>query len=114
MAMASVHYAYDQWRNGQLGAAAKSLTNAAKLATGEAKRRIEMDRTVLNLTRGNIGALEALQGNPPEALINLGILYDQAGRPRDAYEAWQRAKAKGAQSRDLQKWIDAKKRIYGY
>ena len=36
------------------------------------------------------------------------------GKAREAYDAWMRAKAKGVTSRDLQKWIDAKKRIYGY
>ena len=62
----------------------------------------------------NLGAMEGLGGNPPESLVNLGILYDQLGRPREAFDAWSKAKARGVQVRDLQRWIDAKKRIYGF
>ena len=36
------------------------------------------------------------------------------GKPKEAYDAWKKAKEKGMNTRDLQKWIDAKKRIYGY
>jgi Tfp pilus assembly protein PilF len=106
--------AIDQWRAGQLGAAGRSLASAEKYATGDLKRRIVMDRAALALGKNALGELEGLAGNPPEALVNLGILYDQLGRPRDAYDAWTRAKARGVQARDLQRWIDAKKRIYGY
>ena len=106
--------AFDQWRAGQIGAASKSLTTADKHATGDAKRRIAMDKAALALAANDMSTLEGLAGNPPEALVNLGILYDRAGRPREAYDAWVRAKARGVQTRDLQKWIDAKKRIYGY
>ena len=106
--------AYEQWRNGQVGAAAKSLSSAEKYADNDAKRRITMDKAALTLGKGDLAALESLGGNPPEVLVNLGILYDQAGRPKDAYEAWTKAKARGVQTRDLQKWIDAKKRIYGF
>lgn len=106
--------AYDQWRAGQVGAAAKSLAAAEKYADADAKRRIAMDKAALSLSKNDLATLEGLGGNPPEVLVNLGILYDQAGRPKDAYEAWVKAKARGVQSRDLQKWIDAKKRIYGY
>jgi Flp pilus assembly protein TadD len=106
--------ALDQWRQGQLVAAGRSLATAEKYAGGDARRRIVMDRAALSLTRNQLGALEGLAGNPPEALVNLGILYDQLGRTKDAYDAWTRAKARGVQARDLQRWIDAKKRIYGY
>ena len=106
--------AYDQWRAGQTGAASKSLSSAEKYADADAKRRIAMDKAALSLSKGDLSTLEGLGGNPPEVLVNLGILYDQAGRPKDAYEAWSKAKARGVQVRDLQKWIDAKKRIYGY
>lgn len=106
--------AYDQWRAGQVGAAAKSLQQAEKYADADAKRRIAMDKAALTLNKSDLATLEGLGGNPPEVLVNLGILYDQAGRPKDAYEAWVKAKARGVNARDLQKWIDAKKRIYGY
>jgi tetratricopeptide (TPR) repeat protein len=106
--------AIEQWRNGQLAAAGKSLATAERYATGEIKRRIVMDRAALALGRNDLAALENLGGNPPESLVNLGIIYDQLGRPKDAYDAWTRAKARGVQARDLQRWIDSKKRIYGY
>ncbi len=106
--------AYEQWRVGQPAAAAKSLDAADRYATPEAKRRIALDRLALALDKNDLAALEAMASAPPEALVNLGILYDQLGRPKDAYEVWQRARARGVQSRDLQKWIDTKKRIYGF
>ncbi|MBP6628726.1 MAG: hypothetical protein KBG28_07970 [Kofleriaceae bacterium] len=104
----------EHWREGKPGLAQKALENAAKYADGDAKRRISHDRAVTILGKGQLSTFEGFAGNPPEALINLGILYDQLGRPRDAYEAWVKAKAKGASARDLQKWIDTKKRIYGF
>ncbi len=106
--------AVEQWRNGMGAAAQKSLATADKYATGDTKRRIAMDRAAISLGKNDLGAMESLGGNPPESLVNLGIIYDQLGRPKDAYDAWVRAKAKGVQSRDLQRWIDAKKRIYGF
>jgi Flp pilus assembly protein TadD len=106
--------AVDQWRNGQSVAAGRSLGTAEKYATGEVKRRVTMDRAALSLGKNNLATMENLAGNPPESLVNLGIVYDQLGRPREAYDAWTRAKSRGVQVRDLQRWIDAKKRIYGY
>ncbi|MBZ0232851.1 MAG: tetratricopeptide repeat protein [Deltaproteobacteria bacterium] len=108
------YVAYDHWRNGRSGPAGKSLDAADKYATtDEMKRRIINNRAVLSLTASRISTLENLRGSPPEALVNLGILYEQAGKPRDAYDAWRAASGK-ANARDLQKWIDAKKRIYGF
>jgi hypothetical protein len=106
--------AFDAWRAGQQQAAQKALATAEKTASAEQKRRIELDRAALSLSKDKVASLEALSGNLPEALINLGIVYDLLGRPKDAYDAWTKAKARGATARDLQKWIDAKKRIYGY
>jgi len=106
--------AIDQWRAGQAGAAIRALAAADKYAAGDAKRRIAMDRAAISLGKNDLGPLENLGTNPPESLVNLGIVYDQLGRPKDAYDAWTRAKARGVQTRDLQRWIDAKKRIYGY
>ncbi len=105
--------AYDQWRAGQRTAAAKSLLAAAKHAGGGLERRVAMGRMALALRKTDIGALEALRDDPPEALVNLGIAYELAGRPKDAFDAWSRVRGR-TQSRDLHKWIDAKKRIYGF
>ncbi|MBP9086165.1 MAG: hypothetical protein KBG15_08600, partial [Kofleriaceae bacterium] len=106
--------AYDQWRTGKPGLASKTLQPAWRDAEGDMKRRMTVNRAALALNASEIGNLESLQGNPVEALVNLGILYDQLGRSKDAYDAWSKAKARGSQHRDLQKWIDSKKRIYGY
>jgi Tfp pilus assembly protein PilF len=106
--------AYDNWRSGNQSATLKALATAEKTATAEQKRRIDLDRAALNLGRDKLGVLESLNGNPPEALVDLGIVYDMIDKPKDAYEAWTRAKAKGVNARDLQRWIDAKRRIYGY
>lgn len=106
--------AQEQWRGGQWGAALKSLQAAEKNASAEQKRRLTLNRAALNLSKDKVAELEALAGNPPEALVNLGIIYDMLGRPKDAHDTWVKAKARGVISRDLQKWIDAKKRIYGY
>jgi hypothetical protein len=69
---------------------------------------------VLGLSRESPETFESFAGNPAEAWVNAGIAYDQAGKAREAYEAWQKAKARGVAMRDLQRWIDAKKRIYGF
>jgi tetratricopeptide (TPR) repeat protein len=106
--------AFDAWRSGKEGAASKALTSAAKYATGDADKRIRNNRAVLSMGSKQLSTFQDLGGVPPEALVNLGVLYDQAGRPKEAYEAWKSARAKGANARDLNKWIDAKKRIYGY
>lgn len=106
--------AYDSWRSGNQSATLKALATAEKTATADQKRRIDLDRAALNLGKDKLGELEGLGGNPPEALVDLGIVYDMIGKPKDAYEAWTRAKAKGVNARDLQRWIDAKRRIYGY
>ena len=106
--------AAEQYRTGKTAAAAQSLTNAEKYADAATKQRIALDRIALRLDKSSLAALEAMAGTPPEALVNLGIVYDLLGRPKDAYDAWQRARARGVQARDLQRWIDAKKRIYGF
>ena len=106
--------AVEQFRAGNAGAAAKSLASAEKYGDAEVDKRVALDRIALKLDKGSVNALEGMAGTPPEAYVNLGIVYDLLGRPKDAYDAWQKARAKGVQARDLQKWIDAKKRIYGF
>ncbi len=107
------YVAYDQWKTGKSGAS-KSLTSAAKYAEGDIQKRVEHNKAVLSMKAKDLKTFEDLGGTPPEALVNAGILYDQAGKPKDAYEAWTKAVAKGADGKDVKKWIDAKKRIYGY
>ena len=106
--------AVDAARVGQTAAAQKALATADKTATADQKRRIALDRIALSLDKTKLGELEAFGGEPAEALVDLGIVYDLLGRPKDAYDAWVKARAKNAAAPNLQKWIDAKKRIYGF
>jgi tetratricopeptide (TPR) repeat protein len=106
--------ANDEWRNGNRTAALRAVTIAEKTATPDQKRRLSMDRAAMALGKDRRAELEALAGTPPESLVDLGIVYDMIGKPRDAFDAWQRAKARGVSVPGLQHWIDAKKRIYGY
>jgi Flp pilus assembly protein TadD len=106
--------AVDDWRTGNARAAVRALATADRAASAEQKRRLALDRAAVALAKDKLGELEGLAGNPPESLVDLGIVYDLIGRQRDAYDAWQRAKARGVVARDLQKWLDAKRRIYGY
>ena len=106
--------AYEQWRVGQGAATRKSIATADRYARGEIARRLDHDKVALALDKNKAAALEAMNGTPPESLVNLGIVYELLGRPKDAYDAWTRARARGVQFRDLGKWIESKKRIYGF
>ncbi|MFT3696326.1 MAG: tetratricopeptide repeat protein [Kofleriaceae bacterium] len=106
--------AVDEWRAGNPGNASKAIATADKTATADQKRRLQMDHAAMNLGKDKLDELEALQGNPPESLVDLGIVYDMIGKPKEAYDAWNRARAKGVQTPQLDRWISAKKRIYGY
>ncbi len=106
--------AYDHWRAGRRAQADKALTAAQSYASDDLRRRVILDRAVMRLGKDQLATLEGLGGQPAEALVSLGILYEQLGRPKDAFDAWSRARSRGVATKDLQKWIDAKKRIYGY
>jgi len=104
---------------GQTKTATQRLNNAGKYGTtAEDKRLIAHNKAVLKMgNKANPAALKIFEGfgaNPPEALMNKGILLDRQGDTKGAYDAWVAAKAKGVRDRNLQKYIDAKKRIFGY
>jgi predicted Zn-dependent protease len=105
--------AADAIRAGKMSAAQAALKNASKFASGDALKRIKLDELVAS-NQGDVKELEAMGESPPQALVDLGILYDRLGRTKDAYDVWLRAQKRGAGGPTLQKWIDAKKRIYGY
>jgi len=105
--------AVDAIRAGKSSAAQAALKNAQKYASGEQLKRIKLDAMVAS-NSGDVRELESMGDSPPQVLVNLGIVYDRLGRPKDAYDAWTKAKARGAGGPQLQKWIDAKKRIYGF
>ncbi len=113
------YLAYESHRNGKFKNAVKNLNNAGKYATSnDDKRTIAHNKAVLKMGRkANAGTLSTFSGmgsSPAEALVNKGIMLDRAGKTKEAYDAWVSAKGKGVRARNLQKWIDAKKRIFGY
>ena len=80
--------AYDHWQGGSVGAAQKAIALAEKSANGRPEAppagRPRVDEPQASKTR----ELESLSGSAPEALVNLGIVYDRWASPREAYDAW--------------------------
>lgn len=102
-----------EYRSGNRGSASSALATAAKYATTpDAKERIEHNRAVLG--KMSVAAFKKFGASPPEALVNLGIAYHEDGQPKDAYEAWTAAKARGARSPKLDEWIATKRKFFGY
>jgi tetratricopeptide (TPR) repeat protein len=112
------HVAHGEFAAGNTAAASKALDKALGHVTArEAKRRIDHNRIVLSMSKSAKTAEDALSemgATPPEALMNLGIVHDRAGRPRAAYDAWVAARTKGVKLPRLDSWIAAKQRIFGY
>ncbi len=108
--------AVDRWRAGNPVAAKRALITADRYATGDTKRRIALDTIAASIDRRNprreLRALEKLGANPLETLVDLGIVYDLLGRPKQAVEMWQRARGR-VQVRELPGWIETKKRMFG-
>lgn len=98
----------------------EALSNATRSARSDKmKRLIEHDRIVLaigerGVPRSAMARLQTLANTVPEAYANLGILYHRQGKPKEAYQSWVRARQRGVRSRDLQQWIGAKKRMFGF
>jgi tetratricopeptide (TPR) repeat protein len=71
---------------------------------------------VLDLASGKVeaalGRLQRVQGEVPEALVNLGIAYDRRGEPLRALEYYRRALAAGARFAPLRSWIDSKEKLW--
>jgi tetratricopeptide (TPR) repeat protein len=110
------YLAYDQFVKGQSKEAESSLKKAGGYAQGDI-RAIDHNGAVLLMDKKADTArstLERLGDNPPESIVNLGILADRSGDPKKAYELWQQARARGARVNGLDEWINAKKRIFGY
>ncbi len=118
--LASCHeqVAYDALESGNEKAAVGSLDTAARYASSAGvKRRINHNKVVVRMgSKPNKGLLDTFAGmgaDPPEALVNKGILLDREGKACDAYNAWVQARAKGARGRYVQDWIATKKRLFG-
>ncbi|MCG8424351.1 MAG: tetratricopeptide repeat protein [Proteobacteria bacterium] len=116
-----LYIAGEAYRTGGIDDARQALKNAARYATSskKMKRVTSNNRIVLAMARRGMprSALATLRGlaeSVPEALVNLGILYDRLGKSRVAYDHWIRARQSGIRVRSVQQWIDTKKRMYGF
>lgn len=104
-----------EYRSGKSGPARSALKSAQRYANSKAARNIlTHNNEVLSMGKGSISAFQKMGKSPPEALVNLGIAYDRAGQPRQAYDAWVSARSAGVRNKTLEEWIDAKQRIFGY
>ncbi len=110
--------AFDAWAHGDARTADVALNKADNFAAPAQKRVIDHNAAVLAMSGKHGGNAQAtfarLGDDPPEALYNLGILEDQAGNSKRAYDLWLQARAKGVKTSKLDEWIEAKKRIFNF
>jgi tetratricopeptide (TPR) repeat protein len=104
--------AYNAYRTKNAAAARNALKTASQFASAAAKKDVAHNQAVLS--GGSEAVYKKMNGNPAESLVNLGIAYHNAGKPKEAFDAWNAAKRKGAKAPNLDKWIATKKRIFGY
>lgn len=111
--------AYDYHLLGRSKMVGPTLRNAQKVQPPRADDEdpvLSHNLAVADLIEGKpIGekVLERLAPNPPESLVNLGILYDRRGEIRKALDFYKRAAEKGARTAKLREWIDTKDRMIG-
>jgi tetratricopeptide (TPR) repeat protein len=103
--------ALDQFTHEQDRQAQTSLKNALRYRASTDKPTALHNTAVLTASKNPQSAralFEKLADSLPEALVNLGIVYDQAGDVRRAYELWKTARSRGARLPELDAWIEAK------
>jgi tetratricopeptide (TPR) repeat protein len=118
--------ALQQFRRRDLADAEVSLGEARKLAEGGAGAAaavvavIDHNLGVVRIERRHErrGAaarrtFEAFGDRPPEALVNVGICYDDEGDGRRAVEMWREAASRGVHGREIGEWIERKQRFWG-
>ena len=111
--------AYDYHLLGRSKLLGPTLRNAQKVAAQRSDDEdpvLTHNLAVADLLEGKPGGekvLERLAPNPPEALLNLGVLSDRRGEAKKALDFYRRAAEKGARSSKLREWIDAKDRVFG-
>jgi tetratricopeptide (TPR) repeat protein len=112
IALRSAEEAYDR---GNVGLAARQLAIAEKYDRRSPELR--HNQAVLMLASGRLDAaieeLRRLEGEVPEALVNLGVAYDKKGDAQRALDYYRRALAAGVRFAPLRGWIDAKERFWG-
>lgn len=111
--------AYDYHVSGRTKLVGPTLRNAQKVQV----RTSEDDEAILahnlavaDVAEGHGGGekvFERLGSRPPEALVNLGILYDRRGEIRKALDLYRKALERGARTGRLREWIDTKDRLLG-
>ena len=110
--------AYDYYVSGrakQVGPALRAAQKSAPRSDDE-EAILQHNLAVVDINEGrSVGekTLERLGQNPPEALVNLGILQDRRGQPRKALDLYRRAFERGARTPKLREWIDTKDRLLG-
>lgn len=112
--------AYDYHINGKTKLVGATLRNAQKsqVHTNEDDEAIlAHNLAVAEISEGHSGGaekvFERLGSRPPEALVNLGILYDRRGEIRKALDLYRKALERGARTGRLREWIDTKDRLLG-
>jgi tetratricopeptide (TPR) repeat protein len=112
------YIAFDSFNNGDVKGAQAALKKADGYAGPTEKKVIDHNNAVIAMIAakgaGAEGTFARLGDDPPEALLNLGIIKDQNGDAKKAFDLWVAAKAKGVRSAKLDDWIDAKKRIFNF
>ncbi len=102
----------------RLRPAGKALANVERYASKDVKKQLQNNKAVLAMGKKASKKAEAefksLGAVPVEAMVNLGVLLDRSGNSKEAYDLWLKATASGLTSAQVQKWIAAKKRIFGY
>src|SRR5262249_30398007 len=106
-----------EYSRGNINGAMTALKNAQKLAPTVKdevrKRDLQHNLAVLDLASGKTAQakqqLEQLGARPPEALVNLGLIYEKQGDIQRALQLWQQS-GRGGKVRE---WIDATRRFLG-
>jgi tetratricopeptide (TPR) repeat protein len=105
------------YHEGSFVAARRLLTTARRARAQRGSDEVAHNLALLDLAEGKLDAaivqLERLAPRLPDAFITLGIAYERKGLPRQARDAWQRARKDGARFAQLPDWIEAKERFYG-
>jgi tetratricopeptide (TPR) repeat protein len=107
----------EEYARGNLSGTAVALKNAQKAAAQVKdegrKRELTHNMAVLELAQGRTAQarqqLEALGSRPPEALVNLGLIYERQGDIQKALALWQQS-GRGGKVRE---WVDATRRFLG-
>jgi tetratricopeptide (TPR) repeat protein len=108
--------AYDYYQKSDEKRAEQYLKSAQRVPAKGDRRELDHNLAVLDLAAGRTAqaekVLDALNGRPPESLVNLGIVRDKQGEAKKALELYKRAMDKGARAPKLREWIDVKERLF--